>query len=323
MKPACVLLRAKSGARVGRGHLVRSAAVAEALVELGARPRLVVDGEAEAAELRARGFEAVALAADPAWAARPAVAAWLDGFVDWSEELRVLARHGTSGYVVENRTPCREFAHFVVHPNLDDRRDAWEAVHAARVLAGARWIPLARAVREQGPVPRNLDLLVTFGGSDPLGSTERVLAALPAGLAVAVSVGSHMDGRRAAIERAARHLRACVLATGAPLAPWMARARLAVTALGTTLYELAYLGTPALVLANFADDRAVLARYAELEPFRALGLARELDDAALARALRRELAAPPPAGRRLAGLGDGARALAEHLLAHTPAALAA
>lgn len=318
-----VLLRAKSGPRVGRGHLVRSAAVAEALSELGARAELVVDGETEAAELRARGFAARAFEADPDWAARPACAAWLDGFVDWSAELRQLARHGTAGYVVENRTPCREFARFVVHPNLDDRRDAWERVHAERVLAGARWIPLARTVRAQGPAPRTLDLLVTFGGSDPLASTERVLAALPAGLRVAVSVGSHMEGRRAAIAQAARHLDVSVLATAAPLSAWMARARLAVTALGTTLYELAYLGTPALVLANFDEDRAVLARYAELGPFRALGLARELDDAALARTLQRALAAAPPAGRTLPGLGDGARALAEHLLTRRATALAA
>lgn len=323
MSGARVLLRVRSGVKVGRGHLVRTTAVAEALLELGARPLILPDGAAEARELSARGLEAVALAAAPHWTSEPAVAAWLDGFVDWSDELRALARRGTPGYVVENRTPCREFARFVVHPNLDDRRDTWERVHAARVLAGARWIPLTRAVREQAVTPRTLDLLVTFGGSDPLRSTERVLRALPAGLRVAVSVGAHMDERRTAIVDSARHLDACVLATGTPLAPWMARARLAVTALGTTLYELAHLGTPALVLANFPADRPVLERYAELGPFRSLGLAEELSEAELARALARELAAPPPAGRRLPGLGDGARALAEHLLAPAPSLRAA
>ena len=323
MNAARVLLRAKSGVRVGRGHLARSVAVAEALRELGARPLLVLDGEAEAGELVARGFEAIPVHAEPSWTARPAVAAWLDGFVDWSEELRQLARRGTPGYVVENRTPCREFAHFVVHPNLDERRDAWERVHAERVLAGARWIPLARSVLTQAPAPRELDLLVTFGGSDPLGSTERVLRALPRGLRVAVSVGTHMEERRAAIAAAARHLDARVLDTGTPLAPWMARAQAALTALGTTLYELAYLGTPAFVLANFAADRPVLERYAALGPFRPLGLAPELSDAELAHVLARALAAPLPTGARLPGLGDGARALAEHLLAHGPAAVAA
>jgi len=320
---ARILLRARSGARVGRGHAVRSAAVAEALRGLGAAPLLVLDDEPTARGFRAQGHEAVSALALPGWARERAAGAWLDGFVDWSEELRLLARRGTPSYLVENRTPCREFARFVVHPNLYDRRDAWERVHAARVLAGARWIPLSRAVLSQPECTRDLDLLVTFGGGDPLGSTERVLALLPAGLRVAVSVGDHMGARRADIAHAARHLAAEVLPVGAALAPWMARARAAVTALGTTLYELAFLGTPALILANYAGDAPVLARYGELAAFRALGLAPELDARTLACALERERAALPAPGARHPGLGDGARALAEHLLARATAGSAA
>lgn len=314
MNTTRILLRAKSGPRVGRGHVARSAAVAEALLELGAEPLLVLDDASEAAGLAARGLAAVSVVERPAWAREPACAAWLDGFVDWSEELRQLARRGTPSYLVENRTPCREFASFVVHPNLYDRRDTWERVHAERVLAGPQWIPLARSVLAQPACERDLELLVTFGGSDPLLSTERVLAHLPAGLRVAVSIGDHMQTRRAAIAAAARHLAAELLPTGAPLAPWMARSRAAVTALGTTLYELAFLGTPTLILANFASDAPVLARYGELAPFRALGLAHELDGRTLARALAEERARLPAPGARFPGLGDGARALAERLL---------
>lgn len=316
-----VLLRVKSGARIGRGHLVRSLALAEALTERGARPLFVLDDAPEARALAARGFEAQALGERADWARERATAAWLDGFVDWSEDLRRLARAGVTTFVVENRTPCREFASFVVHPNLDERRDAWERVHAARVLAGPRWIPLVRSVRAQPAVARDLELLVTFGGSDPLHSTERVLAALPAGMRVAVSVGDHMAERRASIARAAAHLAVELLPTGAPLAPTMARARAAVTALGTTLYELAYLGTPAMILANFVADGPVLARYGTLPCFRALGLAQEFDGRALAERLARVGSTLPAAGTRLPGLGDGAQALAERLL--QPAGVAA
>jgi spore coat polysaccharide biosynthesis predicted glycosyltransferase SpsG len=320
---ARVLLRAKSGPRVGRGHVVRSAAVAEALMDAGAEPLLVLDDAGEARGLRARGLAAASVAERPDWVREPAGAAWLDGFVDWSAELRQLARRGRPTYLVENRTPAREFASFIVHPNLYDRRDTWEKVHADRVLAGPAWIPLARSVLAQPECARDLELLVTFGGSDPLRSTERVLAHLPAGLRVAVSIGDHMEARRSAIAESARHLAAELLPTGASLAPWMARARAAVTALGTTLYELAYLGTPALILANFAADAPVLARYGELAPFRALGLAAELDGRTLARALALELGALPAPGTRYPGLGDGARALAEHMLARANAGVTA
>lgn len=316
-----VLLRVKSGPRVGLGHVMRTRAVAEELVAQGATPLFVVDDEPSAEFLRGAGFEAQAAFAYPAWCHERAAGAWLDGFVDWSSELRMLARRGTPSFVVENRTPCREWASAVVYPALHYVPDRWDEVHAARVLAGAPWIPLAGAMRAQARLERDLDVLVSFGGSDPLASTERVLAALPAGLRVAVSVGEHMEPRRSAIARAAEHLAAELLERRSPLAPWMARAKCAVSALGTTLYELAYLRTPALILANHDSDRAVLDFYRERGPFGVLGLAREFDDAALAARLAGALRAARAPATALDG--RGAERLAQRLLGRGAETLAA
>ncbi len=322
---ARVLFRAQSGAQVGCGHVMRTRAVAEEVLRLGATALVVVDDEASAEGLRAAGFEACTLARRPGWALERAAGAWIDGFrSDWSADLRHLARRGTPSYLVENRSVARESARFVVQPKLYVDPDPWERVHAERVLRGAAWIPLGAALRNQAPAAvRDLELLVTFGGSDPLGSTERVLAALPRGLRVAVSVGAFMTQRRGAIERAAAHLAAEILPPHAPLGPVMARARAAVTALGTTLYELAWLRTPALVLANYAEDRPVLEFYRAQGPFLPLGLARELDDAALAATLAQALARVHAPSAPLADLGPGAERLAERLLGTVPARLAA
>jgi hypothetical protein len=320
-----VLLRAKSGARSGLGHEMRTRAVAEEVLAQGGEALLVVDDGAGAARLRRAGLDAWSLEERPGWARERASGAWLDGFVDWTEELRALARAGTPSHLVENRTPAREWARFVVHPALHHVPDRWESLHAARVLAGADWIPLSRAVREAPrPAERDVELLVTFGGSDPLGSTERVLAALEDGAGLVVAVGPHMQARRAAIERAVRSRGGRTLAAGEPLAPWMARARAAITALGTTLYELAYLGTPALILANHEEDRAALEHYRQHGPHRPLGIASALDGPALRGLLAGELAAL--GGRPCAvpeGLGRGAARLAERLLAPAREVLAA
>lgn len=323
-----VLLRAQSGARAGAGHEMRTRAVAEEVVARGGEALLVVDDEASAARSARAGFEAVSVLRYPGWALEPAAGAWIDGFrSDWSDDLRRLARRATPSYLVENRTRAREWASFVVQPKLYVDPDPWERVHAARVLRGAAWVPLRREVRTQTPsARRDLELLVTFGGSDPLRSSERVLAALPRDTRVAVSVGAHMQARRAEIERAGRHLALEILPPDAPLASWMARARLAVTALGTTLFELAHLRTPALVLANYAADRPVLEFYreqGEQGPFQPLGLAEELEPGALRAALELALArrrGPSPA---VPGLGAGAARLAERLLHALPAELAA
>jgi UDP-2,4-diacetamido-2,4,6-trideoxy-beta-L-altropyranose hydrolase len=313
-----IVLRAKSGPNVGMGHVMRTRAVAEAVAALGGAPVLIVDDDESARRLRSEGLEARSVLERPGWDREPAAAAWLDGFVDWSDELRTLARKGTRTFLVENRTPAREFCHCLVYPALHHEPDAWDRVHAGRVLAGPGWIPLRREVVEAQPEPaRDVDLLITFGGSDPLGSTERVLGLLEArGRRIVVSVGPHMAERRRAIEEAATRLQAEVLPTGCALAPWFARSRAAVTALGTTLYELAYLGVPALVLANYPSDRDALAYYEVHGPHAPLGVAPEMDDASLGRALEGGWEALRRGGEaRIDDLGSGARRLAEALLA--------
>jgi spore coat polysaccharide biosynthesis predicted glycosyltransferase SpsG len=308
---SAVLLRAASGPAIGRGHVMRTRAVAQELLGLGAQPLLVVDDDATAQDLSRAGFPCTTAARAPDWHARPARAAWLDGRRDWRHELRALREAGTPAILVENRVG-RELAECVLHPALHHQDDDWDRAHASRVLSGAAWIPLAREIRSTSGAERDVDLLVSFGGSDPERSTERVLEAL-AGDArrVQVAIGPHMAARRAAIEAHARALPSCtLLATGAPLGAAMARSRLAITALGTTLYELAYLGTPAWILANYAADRAALAWYGAHGPHRPLGLARAVGRADLVRALALEPWHVAPDER----IGSGSAALAELLL---------
>lgn len=320
MKPL-VVLRAASGERVGAGHVRRSRALAAPLAALGARVLFVVDDARSAGDLAAEGF-AVELAGDGAgWTERGAVAAWIDGQGDFSPELLRLRRAGTRTLLVENRTQARHFAERVVYPALHWRADAWDRAHPERVLGGPRWIPLAaevEATRALASAERDVDLLVSFGGSDPNRLTERVLGLLePARTGrLVVSVGWHMAERRGhLVGLAERFERALVLEPGRDLAPWMARSRRALTALGTTLYELAFLGTPAWILANWAEDRGPLEHYAASGPHRPLGIAAELDDRALADGLRALERGAPCASLEAGALGGGAARLARLLLA--------
>lgn len=311
-----VLLRAQSAGRSGSEKLARTRAVAEELVARGARTELIVDDEACASRLRHEGFAAWSLAARPGWALERALGAWLDGDAcDWTEDLRRLARNDVPRYLVANRTAAREWASFVVQPKLFRDDDPWERLHEERVLRGPEWIPLSRAVRAlRRQEPSAVDVLVTFGESDPAHATERVLRALPCGTRAAVSVGARMQARRAGIRRAGGHLTLQELAPHEPLSPWMARSGLAITAIGFPLFELAYLRTPALVLGLHGGEGPVLDHYRRQGPFRPLGLASELDDAGLARAIARERARVNAPSAPITGLGEGAARLAERLL---------
>ena len=70
----------------------------------------------------------------------------------------------------------------------------------------------------------------------------------------------------------------------------MARSRMAVTALGTTLYELAYFGVPAMILANYDSDVEALAWYADNGPHLPLGVADALSAEGLRASLRTGMA---------------------------------
>lgn len=312
-----VLLRAASGPTTGMGHAMRTRAVAQELVAAGAAPLLVVDDAATCGHLRADGFDVVTADRDETWVEEPASAAWLDGFRDWSPELAALRDRGVFTILVENRSPAREICDRLVYPALHYRPDGWDREHEERVLGGAQWIPLSREVLETRPASeRDVDLLITFGGSDPHELTERVLTSVDLTFGrIVVSVGPHMAARRTAVQAlaaAGRDVR--VLSPGTPLPRWMARARAAVTALGTTLYELAHLGVPALIVANPDADRRALERYPACWPHRPLGVCDELSEEGLRAALARGLAeiaaggAPPDAD-----LGGGARRIAELL----------
>jgi len=118
-----------------------------------------------------------------------------------------------------------------------------------------------------------------------------------------------MTDRRRHIETLAARLGGRVLAQGASLGSWMARSRVAVTALGTTLYELAYLRTPAWILANYPADREALDWYAANGPHRAIGVAGEVGDDRLREALA-ELSLSGHVAPPVVGLGGGAARLA-------------
>lgn len=304
------MLRAASGPAIGAGHVRRARAVAQALQAGGARARLIVDDEASAADLRDEGLEAATERAEPRWAGS-AGAYWLDGRRDWTPELTDLA--GARTLLVEP-VAARERAAAVLQPALHWVPDAWEQAHRERVLGGAPWIPLAREVTLQAPlarVERDVDLLVTFGASDPRHLTEEVLQTLAgAEQRVIVTAGEHMGARRAALERLTEALpNAQLLSAVRDLSPWMRRSRAAVTAVGTTLYELAYLRVPAWILAHREEDRAALDWYGRHGPHAPLGVAGDLSEGALAVMLE----GPPRARSWPESLGAGAARVAAWL----------
>jgi CMP-N-acetylneuraminic acid synthetase/spore coat polysaccharide biosynthesis predicted glycosyltransferase SpsG len=129
-------------------------------------------------------------------------------------------------------------------------------------------------------------VLVTFGGVDPSDLTRRVVAAIagPAaerGIAIDVVLGRGYD-QPIPDELASRP--GVTIARSVPdMAERIRAADLAITSAGRTIFEIACLGTPALVLAQ--NERELTHTFASAEHgFRHLGLGRDVPDAAIAQA---------------------------------------
>jgi UDP-2,4-diacetamido-2,4,6-trideoxy-beta-L-altropyranose hydrolase len=131
----------------------------------------------------------------------------------------------------------------------------------ARLLLGPAFTPLRREIRLLiGVTPMRRHLLLSFGGSDPLGLTAPVLQALAPlldGRIEAVLGGSVADPAPALAAAAAWPGRVRLHRDTPFMGPLMAGARLAVSAAGGTLAELAALGTPSALVAVSAQQLTI------------------------------------------------------------------
>jgi spore coat polysaccharide biosynthesis predicted glycosyltransferase SpsG len=276
MTPA-VVLRADASHGLGFGHVARLCALAEELADRGAQPIAMFGGDAAlAAWLAANGIagEARPWAPDElvAAAAAPHVCAVvLDGPALARTLGPGLIARGVRTIIVDDVGPCELAAFAIVNHNFHAPSLAagYPAAHAR--LLGRDYLLLRRAFRRLGRgacQPRSPDarhrlrVVVSFGGSDPVGATARTLRALPAEHAldvVALAGPGFRDtaalGAAAATAAAAGHTVEIVRAPD-DAAPLFAQADAAICSAGGTLGELAYLGCPALAFAIAPDQLA-------------------------------------------------------------------
>jgi UDP-2,4-diacetamido-2,4,6-trideoxy-beta-L-altropyranose hydrolase len=339
---ARILIRADAAAAMGTGHVMRCLALVEILQERGHECRFAMADTtpAIAALLASRALpveplpgpagSAADLAATRALAAK-ADAIIIDGYHFNTPYRAGLAFCARPILAVDDGGPAEPLhAALVLNASSAARAEDYAGrAPGAQLLLGPAYIPLRQEIRSLIGAARSADghLLVSFGGSDPLGLTGPVLAGLAPrfnGRIEAVLGGSVADPR-AAEAAAARSPERIRLHRDTPhLGALMLGARLAISAAGGTLAELAALHTPSLLVAVVENQREA----ARLSPSHGWCLALDGRDAdAVPRIVATALALWPDTPRLAAmsaaatGLVDGggpgrvATAL-ERLIAH-------
>jgi spore coat polysaccharide biosynthesis predicted glycosyltransferase SpsG len=228
--------------------------------------------------------------------------------------------------VIDDDVHARHYsADFILNQNLHAPTLAYPCAAGTRLLLGPEFALLRPEFSSRPPWTRVFperprQILVTLGGSDEDNVTLRVMRALAtidlAGARCRVLAGSANPHAPAlAAFAAAQSPRFEVVSSSSQMADEMAAADLAVSAGGSTCWELAFMGLPSVVISLAPNQDPIGRSLAERGVALCLGRHTEVDDAALAAAIdllvrdRAQRADMSARGRRLVD-GRGAARVA-------------
>lgn len=306
---------ASGGAAEGLGHLYRCLSIARAARETGHPVRFHLRADADGLAALAR--EAAGLRVEP-WDedASPALGARAL-IVDTRHEVRgVLAAAARTGCptIVLDRTDVAGLATRTVLPVMHAG-----PVDVPRLLAGAPWVILAPETRTLRPAGARAGLLVVMGGADPARLTERLAALLPSLAAadrVTLVAGPALpEGRAAMLDLGA--LRVLRRPSRAALLAEAAAAEAVLAGFGTTVYDVAALGTPVAYFTHRPEDEAPAARLEAAGVGAVAGHAHAFVPERVAARLRATVLDAPwraiagPRGQELLAGADGARRIVQ------------
>ncbi len=277
-----VIVRCDGDGAIGLGHVSRCVALAD---ELRDRHRLSVQfavrgpSTAGAAAVRAAGHHVLPIAAGAqvdygdelaAHAASQHAAALVIDVRDALSRasLEAVKKSGARIVVIDDASDRRLAADLALYPPVPQVDEMDWSGFAGRRYAGWEWVLLRREFAPQGFESPTIDILVTMGGSDPVGMTEFAVGALellPMPVAMRVVVGPAFSRVETLIDAIARSKHSVTIARApTSLAPLMRASRLAVASFGVSAYELAACGVPAVHLC-LTDDHARSASVFERE----------------------------------------------------------
>lgn len=331
-----ILFRVDGGGGVGMGHVYRSLAVADAL-RGSSKADIAFLMQAHPAE----GLQVVSASGYPVRLVDEDAERWIDAVRDFSPDvlvndlprledryLRGLSHLGAATVnlvdTLDDLERTEAYAQVVVSV-MHEERETPEGFYGgpAYAILRSHFQGRTKVIRD---VPCRV--LLSFGGSDPQGYTvkaARALQVLPENveiLAVAGPAFSHQD-EFAQGERTFRRPVKLVSHVGARIADLMEDADVVVGSGGMTVYEIAAIGTPGVVLAQNAREDARMREFASRGTVQYLGLGTEVSEDDLGAAVLDLLASPSrrramsERGRALVD-GLGATRAAELVLSHGP-----
>lgn len=269
-----IFIRADAGASVGTGHLMRCLALGQAWKDRGGDVLFATacSNPSLLERLTAENFE-VSGPELPEKPPRPGSWLVLDGYQFGSDEQQKNRRAGWRVLAIDDIAHLQHYcADAVLNQNAGAEHLRYDCEPYTRLFLGPKYALLRREFkawrgwrREHPSLARKL--LVNFGGSDPCRlaiRTIQAIASIQMGLEVVVIAGAESTGR-CELKQKCNELGARLETNVTDMARWMEWADIAISAAGSTCWELAFLGLPAILIVVADNQRAVGAELAARE----------------------------------------------------------
>jgi len=274
-----LVFRVDAGNKIGTGHLMRCLALAQAWKDRGGQATFVIACHSD--NLRQRledeGFEIHLLPSvypddhgerdktknilagyDGDWIV-------LDGYYFDEVYQQRIKKAGHRLLVIDDMAHLKHYyADIVLNQNLHAGQLHYSCEPNTRLLLGTKYVLLRREFLNYKNWKREIPevakrVLITLGGSDAKNRTSGVIKALQkvdiSGLEATVVIGAsnpHSDKLEATIKESRIPIRIIRHASNMP--ELMASADVAICSAGTTVWELAFMGTPTIVVATMPGE---------------------------------------------------------------------
>lgn len=272
-----MVARADASLTMGTGHVMRCLALAQAWQALGGSVRFVMAESMpgidqrlfeEGVEVTKIGFGAAIDANELITVAGEFGASWLvvDGYQFGPAYQRTIKNHGINLLLIDDAGQCSPYcADIILNQNVyADETNYKKRSESTALLLGPSYallrrdfLPWINWCRELPPVAK--EVLVTMGGSDPDDMTSQILRALqrleiPVNLTLLLG---HGNPRESSVRRVAKQFpgHVSVLNQVRYMPELLSRMDLAISAAGTTCYELAFMRVP-MILFVIAQNQA-------------------------------------------------------------------
>ena len=278
MKDKKIIIRADGNARIGAGHLMRCLTIADAFPEKDMVGFVCAD-EDSAALTSEKGYETAVLSTDyrqmeseaEAWekllgdvkeAGRVILA---DSYYVTNEYLGMLGAYGKVVLLDDMaKTPWNVWA--LINYNAFANDKMYESLHSpydAHIYTGGQFIPIREQFCGRGyEVEENVGhILITTGGGDQDNIAGQILAHIRTeGCQYHIVTGQFNPHYETLQGMAAKYQNIHIYHNVKNMAELMEKCDLAITAGGTTIYELSAIGVP-FVCFSYAENQEKLTEY--------------------------------------------------------------